>query len=253
MKQRVCIAMAILFDPRLIVADESTSALDVVSQRIVLQMLLKVRSHSGTSILLIGHDLAVQAQIADRIGILFAGQFVEIGATQDIFDNPRHPYTQQLIQSVPSIKYRTGIPDVPLSTDAERLGWMVSDEPLVEVSPGHFLRPVSETDMNAPKLEIREAGRTFRSGGREIVAVKSMSLSFPADRPHLITLAGESGCGKSTLALMALGFLAPTRGQVLYRGQDLDHNGQDGFSGVSPQCPSGVPESLRVVQPVLSN
>jgi len=75
--------------------------------------------------------------------------------------------------------------------------------------------------MNAPKLEIREASRTFRSGRRETVAVKSMSLSFPADRPHLITLAGESGCGKSTLTLMALGFLAPTRGQVLYRGQDL--------------------------------
>jgi len=75
--------------------------------------------------------------------------------------------------------------------------------------------------MNAPKLELREAGRTFRSGGHEIVAVNSMSLSFPADRPHLITLAGESGCGKSTLALMALGFLTPTRGQVLYKGQDL--------------------------------
>jgi peptide/nickel transport system ATP-binding protein len=144
MKQRVCIAMAILFDPRLIVADEPTSALDVVSQRILLQMLLKVCSQSGTSILLIGHDLAIQAQIADRIGILFAGHFVEIGTTQDIFDNPLHPYTQQLIKSVPSIKYRTGIPDVPLSTDSERLGWVGEDEPLVEVSPGHFLRPVSE-------------------------------------------------------------------------------------------------------------
>jgi peptide/nickel transport system ATP-binding protein len=144
MKQRVCIAMAILFDPRLIVADESTSALDVVSQRVVLQMLLKVRSHSRTSILLIGHDLALQAQIADRIGILFAGRFVEIGATQDIFDNPRHPYTQRLIQSVPSIKYRTGIPDVHLSTDAERLSWTGVDASLVEVSPGHFLRGKSE-------------------------------------------------------------------------------------------------------------
>ena len=73
MKQRVCIAMAILFGPQLIVADESTSALDVVSQRVVLQTLLKVRSEFGTSILLIGHDLALQAQIADRIGIMFAG------------------------------------------------------------------------------------------------------------------------------------------------------------------------------------
>jgi ABC-type dipeptide/oligopeptide/nickel transport system ATPase component len=144
MKQRVCIAMAILFDPRLVVADEPTSALDVVSQRIVLQMLLNIRSRCGMSMLLIGHDLAVQAQIADRIGILFAGHFVEIGATQDIFDNPRHPYTRRLIRSVPSIKYRTGIPDDALTTDAERLQWMVGAEPLVEVSPGHFLRPVSE-------------------------------------------------------------------------------------------------------------
>ena len=145
MKQRVCIAMAILFDPRLVVADESTSALDVVSQRVVLQMLLNIRSHSGMSMLLIGHDLAVQAQIADRIGILFAGHFVEIGTTQDIFDNPRHPYTRHLIRSVPSIKHRMGIPDDGLATDAERLDWMGEDEPLVEVSPGHFLRPVSET------------------------------------------------------------------------------------------------------------
>jgi peptide/nickel transport system ATP-binding protein len=144
MKQRVCIAMAILFDPHLIVADESTSALDVVSQRVVLQMLTKVCSRSGTSILLIGHDLAVQAQIADRIGILFAGHFVEVGATKDIFDNPRHPYTRRLIQAVPSIQHRTGIPDVPIATDLERLDWMSEDKPLVEVSPGHFLRQVAE-------------------------------------------------------------------------------------------------------------
>jgi peptide/nickel transport system ATP-binding protein len=75
--------------------------------------------------------------------------------------------------------------------------------------------------MSPPKLEIREAGKTFRSGGRATVAVQSISLAFPADTPRLITLAGESGCGKSTLALMALGFLVPTRGQILYRGQDL--------------------------------
>ena len=79
--------------------------------------------------------------------------------------------------------------------------------------------------MSAPKLEIREAGKIFRSGGREVVAVKSMSLAFPAEKPRLITLAGESGCGKSTLALMALGFVAPTSGQILYRGQDIAHSG----------------------------
>lgn len=75
--------------------------------------------------------------------------------------------------------------------------------------------------MTAPALEIRNAGKVFHRGGREVVAVKSMSLSFPADQPRLITIAGESGCGKSTLALMALGFLTPTSGEILYGGRDL--------------------------------
>lgn len=70
-------------------------------------------------------------------------------------------------------------------------------------------------------MEIRDVGRTFNAGGKSVTAVKSMSLAFPGDSPRLITLAGESGCGKSTLALMALGFLAPTSGQVLFEGQDI--------------------------------
>ena len=75
--------------------------------------------------------------------------------------------------------------------------------------------------MTAPKLEIRDVGKIFRSGGQTIVAVKSMSLAFPAEKPKLITLAGESGCGKTTLALMALGFVTPTSGHILYRGIDI--------------------------------
>ncbi len=75
--------------------------------------------------------------------------------------------------------------------------------------------------MSAATLEIRGAGKTFHSRGQATVAVKSMSIAFPADRPKVITLAGESGCGKSTLALMALGFLTPTRGEILYRGRSL--------------------------------
>jgi peptide/nickel transport system ATP-binding protein len=83
--------------------------------------------------------------------------------------------------------------------------------------------------MSAPALEICDAGKVFRSGGRDIVAVTSMSLAFPADRPRLVTLAGESGCGKSTLALMALGFIAPTSGEVRYRGHNLATLDRAGF------------------------
>ena len=141
MKQRVCIAMAILFGPKLIIADESTSALDVVSQRVVLQTLLKVRARSRTAIVLIGHDLAVQAQVADRIGIMFAGRLMEIGSTFDIFDDPRHPYTKRLIKSVPSIRRNEGIPEFPCRARRSRSSWRREDGPLVEVSPGHFVRP----------------------------------------------------------------------------------------------------------------
>ncbi len=149
MKQRVCIAMAILFDPKLIIADESTSALDVVSQRVVLQTLMRVRTRFNTSIILIGHDMALQAQMADRIGIMFAGRFVEMGAATDIFDNPRHPYTKRLIASVPSIKHKQGIPAISLPTEDERESWQRESGPLLEVGPGHFVRPVSEAAVTA--------------------------------------------------------------------------------------------------------
>ena len=149
MKQRVCIAMAILFHPKLIVADESTSALDVVSQRVVLQTLMRVRSEFQTSIILIGHDIALQAQVADRIGIMFAGHFVEVGSVNEIFEDPRHPYTRRLIAAVPSIRVRQGIPDIALPTEAERLSWRNEKVPLAEVSLGHFVRPLGDTAVAA--------------------------------------------------------------------------------------------------------
>lgn len=138
MRQRVCIAMALLFGPKLIIADEPTSALDVISQRDVLQTLQRVRDEFGTSIILIGHDLAVQAQVADRIGIMRAGQFVEIGALATIFHHPAHPYTRTLIASALSIRSRTGIP--PLQATLAAPEKEPSSVPLREVQPGHYAR-----------------------------------------------------------------------------------------------------------------
>jgi len=137
MRQRVCIAMAIALSPRLIIADEPTSALDVVSQRRVLETVLEVRARLGATIILIGHDLAVQAQVADRIGILLAGRFVEIAPVAAIFEHPRHPYTQRLLASVPSIRQRTGLPQVTAVTEAERQRWTDPSAPLIEIATGH--------------------------------------------------------------------------------------------------------------------
>lgn len=140
MKQRVCIAMATLLSPQLIVADEPTSALDVVSQRMVLQLLSDVRSKLKASMIMIGHDMALQAQIADRIGIMYAGYFAEIGTASDIFDRPLHPYTKSLIRSIPSIRKKEdfnvfasrGLSD----EERERL---CTPRALHEASPGHFV------------------------------------------------------------------------------------------------------------------
>lgn len=106
MKQRVCIAMAIALTPSLVIADEPTSALDVVVQRIVAQTLLDVKRHLGVSMILIGHDMGLMAQLVDRIVVMYAGNIVEIAAVDDLFREPLHPYTQLLIASIPSIKQR---------------------------------------------------------------------------------------------------------------------------------------------------
>lgn len=106
MKQRVCIAMGIALGPSLVIADEPTSALDVVVQRVVAQTLLDVKDKLGVSMILIGHDMGLQAQLVDRIAVMYAGNIVEIAPVKSIFEEPLHPYTQLLINSIPSIKER---------------------------------------------------------------------------------------------------------------------------------------------------
>ena len=106
MKQRVCIAMAVILNPAVIIADEPTSALDVVVQRVVAQTILDVKRRLNVSMILIGHDMGLQAQLVDRLVVMYAGNIVEIAPVQAAFAEPLHPYTQLLISSIPSIKAR---------------------------------------------------------------------------------------------------------------------------------------------------
>lgn len=108
MKQRACIAMAIALDPALVIADEPTSALDVVVQRAVAETLHDVQTRLGVSVILIGHDLGLQAQLVDRLGVMYRGRLVEVGPARELFHNPRHPYTELLVRSVPSIRGEGG-------------------------------------------------------------------------------------------------------------------------------------------------
>jgi ABC-type dipeptide/oligopeptide/nickel transport system ATPase component len=139
MKQRVCIAMAIALSPPLIIADEPTSALDVVVQRVVAQTLLDVKRRLGVSMLLIGHDMGLQAQMVDRIAVMYAGNIVELAPANDIFADPLHPYTQRLIASVPTIRERK-----PLAYTTDLTLDLRTPRPspsLRELKPDHFVAP----------------------------------------------------------------------------------------------------------------
>ncbi|MEZ4733614.1 MAG: ABC transporter ATP-binding protein [Caldilineaceae bacterium] len=116
MKQRVCIAMATALEPELIIADEPTSALDVVVQKAVMQTLIGVQERLGASMILIGHDMGLTAQVLDRVGVMYAGKLVEVAKVRELYRTPRHPYTQALISSLPSIQAKKrggGIPGLP--------------------------------------------------------------------------------------------------------------------------------------------
>jgi peptide/nickel transport system ATP-binding protein len=144
MKQRACIAMAIALKPALIIADEPTSALDVVVQRVVAETLIEVKQRIGASVILIGHDLGLQAQMVDRLGVMYRGRLVEMGPSRELFHRPQHPYTELLISSVPSIR---GGGDDTLTGAARRARELAAaaDElartgipPLRQVGPDHL-------------------------------------------------------------------------------------------------------------------
>jgi peptide/nickel transport system ATP-binding protein len=118
MKQRVCIAIAIALRPQLIVADEPSSALDVVVQQQVMETLDAVQKRLGATVILVGHDMGLMAQVVDRVGVMYGGKLVEVGPVRDIFREPMHPYTKLLIASLPSLDHKgqlVGIPGMPLS------------------------------------------------------------------------------------------------------------------------------------------
>jgi peptide/nickel transport system ATP-binding protein len=151
MKQRVCIAMAIALSPQLIVADEPTSALDVVVQRVVAETLKAVQARLNAALLLIGHDMGLQAQLVDHLGVMYGGRLVEVGAVRDIFKNPVHPYTQRLIASSPSIKQRSPRA-AQASAGAPAPPAPLPDAPcaLREVRPGHFVALPDREDLAFP-------------------------------------------------------------------------------------------------------
>lgn len=168
MKQRACIALAISLEPELILADEPTSALDVVVQRQIMQMLHRLQQQLEATVLLVGHDMGLMAQFAERVGIMYGGRLVEVGRTEDIYRDPRHPYTRLLIASIPSFERKgafRGIPGEPLSLLKPPSGCLFHPRcphaeeictrrvpPLQEIEPGRLVACVRHEELHDGRL-----------------------------------------------------------------------------------------------------
>lgn len=217
MRQRVMIAMALASKPKLLIADEPTTALDVTIQGQILDLIKELQDEEGMSVLFITHDMGVVAEIADRTIVMFRGEQVETGATDDIFHRGQHPYTRALLAAVPrlgSMKDRS----LPLRF------------PIIDVKSGDA-QPLAEvTDTVAktktPILEVRDLTTRFaiRSGifGRQTGAVHAVEkVSFQLFEGETLSLVGESGCGKSTTGRSVTRLVEPTAGQVMVNGYNV--------------------------------
>ena len=214
-QQRVMIAMALACEPRLLIADEPTTALDVTIQRQILELLATLKARHRMSLLFISHDLGVVGEIADRVVVMRHGQVREQGPVAQIFTAPQDAYTRALLACRPSL---SGPPPARLRVIDE---FIAGDAPAPP--------PRVAKDPQAPVvLEVRALAKSFwlrhgMFGKREFKAVRS--VSFQLRRGHTLGVVGESGSGKTTLGLTLLRLLEPSGGEVLLDGRDLREAG----------------------------
>ncbi|MEM7249745.1 MAG: ABC transporter ATP-binding protein, partial [Acidobacteriota bacterium] len=237
-KQRVMIAMAMSCNPKLLIADEPTTALDVTIQAQILDLMRQLRDKRDMSILFITHDLGVIAEIADHVAVMFKGHLVEYGETLDIFENPQHPYTRSLLACRPSLdtKYRR------LPTTKTFMDWSMEDDGQLhieekEVAPGELEaletagRPKLIDPEGDPLLVVEDLKVHFpiRRGLLSRVRgwVKAVDgVSFKVWKGQTLGLVGESGCGKTTtgralLRLLEHGSRVHVEGRTVFDGVDL--------------------------------
>ncbi|MFA6968556.1 dipeptide ABC transporter ATP-binding protein [Bosea sp. (in: a-proteobacteria)] len=217
MRQRVMIAMALACKPKLLIADEPTTALDVTIQAQILQLIKLLQEEEGMSVLFITHDMGVVAEIADRTVVMYNGQAVETGATEDIFARAEHPYTRSLLASVPKLGSMEGrkrpmrFPVVDRATGESDVPTETPDT--VKAAE----RPVLEVSDLTTRFEIR-SGLLGSVTGR-VHAVENVSFSVQAG--ETLALVGESGCGKSTTGRSVMRLIEPLSGSVLLDGVDV--------------------------------
>lgn len=211
MRQRVAIALALLLDPKLIVADEPTTSLDVTVAAQILQELTRLCASRGTAILLISHDLAMVAEYCDRIAVMYGGKVVETGPVENVFKQPQHEYTRSLLKAALHIQA-----DSETGKEKEGTGEK-QNYPLKSQSNSPLL---TVTDLQQHySLESNLLDQLFARNRQVIKAVDGVSLEL--ERGEILGLVGESGCGKSTLSRTILQLITATGGKVEFQGIDI--------------------------------
>ncbi len=217
MRQRVMIAMALACRPKVLIADEPTTALDVTVQAQILELIKMLQDEFGMAVIFITHDMGVVAEVADRTIVMFKGDAVEQGPTADIFHTPKHPYTRALLAAVPKLGTMVGhdrpmrFPVVDEKTGASDVPAMMPDTVSAEG------KPLLEVKSLVTRFDVR-SGLMGRVTGR-VHAVEDVSFTLRAG--ETLALVGESGCGKSTTGRSILRLVPPTSGQVLFEDRDV--------------------------------
>lgn len=225
MRQRVAIALALLLQPKMIIADEPTTSLDVTVSAEILQELTRLCTELDLGLLLISHDLAMVGEYCDRIAVMYQGQLVEIGPTQDVLQNPQHPYTQSLLKAalhIQAVKPNPAqINPIDPSSIISDQDANVKDEPRKNIDQVEPVPLLKLTNLQQHyTLETNFIQRwLFAQPVQKIKAVDGISLElYPGE---IFGLVGESGCGKSTLSRTILHLIRPTGGKVEFLGHDL--------------------------------
>ena len=262
-KQRVMIAMALINNPDIIIADEPTTALDVTVQKTILELLKSLQSKYGISIIFITHDLGVISQIADRILVMYRGKMIEEGPASQILFHPTEPYTQGLLACRPPLDSRPR----RLPTVDEFLSGSVG-------SDNDYSTPTAEPSLQ-PLISVRNLDVTYTLKkslfGKPLQTLKGVdNISFDIFEGETLGLVGESGCGKSTLGRAMLRLIENSAGSVSYRGTPLSELSakqmrflrpklqiifQDPYSSLNPRITVGeaIAEPLKVHRSSISS
>ncbi|MGU3401292.1 ABC transporter ATP-binding protein [Brucellaceae bacterium D45D] len=231
MRQRVMIAIALACKPKLLIADEPTTALDVTIQAQILELIKELQDEEGMSVMFITHDMGVVAEIADRTVVMYLGSAVEQGTTAQIFNAPKHPYTRALLSAVP----RMGeMGDQPLPKR-----FPIVNKQTGEVAP---LPETPDTVSKAPQpiLRVKNLVKRFDihggSFGRLAGRVHAIEgVSFDLREGETLSLVGESGCGKSTTGRSVMRIIEPTSGSVMVGDTDMASLGKSALRNMRRQ------------------